>query len=81
MVNITKTTLALILLAASLVSSGARAEAPDTSNGEWPYYTGDIKGHAIHHWIRSMPITLKIWSWPGHFPQKIWVPEANISLK
>ncbi|MCB2092353.1 MAG: pyrroloquinoline quinone-dependent dehydrogenase, partial [Alphaproteobacteria bacterium] len=44
MVNITKTTLALILLAASLVSSGARAEAPDTSNGEWPYYTGDIKG-------------------------------------
>ena len=39
-----KSALVLGALATGLIASGANAEAPDTANGEWPYYTGDIKG-------------------------------------
>ncbi|MEZ5758215.1 MAG: PQQ-binding-like beta-propeller repeat protein [Emcibacteraceae bacterium] len=42
--NFKNSVLAIGMMAFGLVSTGARAEAPDTSNGEWPFYTGDIKG-------------------------------------
>ncbi|MCP5382271.1 MAG: PQQ-binding-like beta-propeller repeat protein [Kordiimonadaceae bacterium] len=42
--NFKNSVLAIGMMAVGLVSSGVRAEAPDTSNGEWPFYTGDIKG-------------------------------------
>ena len=42
--NFKKSVLALTMMATGLVSSGASAEVMDTSNGEWPHYTGDVKG-------------------------------------
>ena len=33
-----------LAILASMVSIGAWAQAPSTKNGEWPYYTGDLKG-------------------------------------
>ncbi|MCB2092354.1 MAG: hypothetical protein KDF58_12960, partial [Alphaproteobacteria bacterium] len=42
--NFKNSVLAMGMMAFGLISSGALAEAPDTSNGEWPFYTGDIKG-------------------------------------
>lgn len=43
LINI-KAVLMIGMLVYGLCASVATADAPDTSNGEWPYYTGDIKG-------------------------------------
>jgi len=32
------------LLALTVISTPALADTLDTLNGEWPYYTGDIRG-------------------------------------
>jgi quinoprotein glucose dehydrogenase len=44
MVNFKKIVMALTILGGGLVFNISQADAPDTTNGEWPHYTGDIKG-------------------------------------
>ncbi|MCP5382274.1 MAG: PQQ-binding-like beta-propeller repeat protein [Kordiimonadaceae bacterium] len=34
----------IFILITVIITQIVNAKAPDTSNGEWPYYTGDIKG-------------------------------------
>ncbi len=42
--NLIKSALVLAMATVGISSFSANAQAPDTSNGEWPFYTGDIKG-------------------------------------
>ncbi|MDG1437753.1 MAG: PQQ-binding-like beta-propeller repeat protein [Emcibacteraceae bacterium] len=44
MLNFKKNTLLISLMAVLLSPTNLVANALDTNNGEWPYYTGDIKG-------------------------------------
>ncbi len=42
--SILKSGTILGLITAAFLAQSATAQAPDTMTGEWPYYTGDIKG-------------------------------------
>ena len=42
--NLIKSALVMAMATVGMSSFSANAQAPDTSNGEWPFYTGDIKG-------------------------------------
>ncbi len=44
MLSFKKITMLLSAMTIGLLPINVLAEAPDTSNGEWPFYTGDIKG-------------------------------------